>query len=275
VDAERERTIDAGRPDFKIMNGERFFIVENKIYDRNDYHIEQYWTSKEERCKGLGLITNHALDSKTRQEADQYGVQHRTWRELKTELEQQLDKFTDGERPCVDAYLTYVHEVCDMVELQRIDLTNLESLYHFAILLREVLGALDHRGASFKYHSNLCYDCCSGYYFDLSMEGEEKNYKPWAGVYSKDKQPTIYFAFTKFLDPELYERWKGRREDRAMMEINGVDNRQETQMGLKENEFATFSKVDLEAQRQLLTEFAKAVVDEVYNARATTSSAKM
>jgi hypothetical protein len=175
----------------------------------------------------------------------------------------------------VEAYMTYVQEVCNMVDLRRIDLNNLQSLYHFVILLREVLEALDHRSASFKYAGNGCNDGWSGWYFELSMEEEEKKLLPWAGVYFKDTQPKIYFAFLKRSAPEIYERWKGRSADRAMFKINGVIDYPEIQMVLKENEFARFCTANLEAQRQLLTEFAKAVVDEVYNARTITSSAKM
>jgi hypothetical protein len=269
VDVERETTIDAGRPDFKIKDGERFFIVENKIYDR-DYHIKQYCGTKEKRYAGLGLITNHPLDFRARQEVDEYKVRHRTWQQLMQALKHQLDTFTDAERPCVEAYVAYVQEVCNMVHLQRIDIAKLQSLYHFVFLMREVLERLEHRRASFKYLRTAASDCYSGCYFELTLEGEEKKYWPWAGVYFKDSQPSIYFFFRKSSDPEIYERWKDRSADRAIMKIKDIDS--EIQMFLKDNEFMRFTTGNLESQRELLTEFATAVVDEIYNIKATTES---
>ena len=51
------------------------------------------------------------------------------------------------------------------------------------------------------------------------------------------------------------------------MKIKDIDS--EIHMSLKDNEFVKFSTGNLESQRELLTEFAKAVVDEIHNIAAT------
>lgn len=263
VSVEREQTIDTGRPDFKITNGERFFMIENKIYDRN-YHIESYCDTKETGYEGLGLITNHVLDSQAQQVASRNKVACRTWLEFKQRLEQQMNEFPDEERACIQAYLTYVQGVCDMVDLQKIDFTGLQSLYHFHVLLQQVLEGLNHPRVRLEYYRPGYANCCFGDYYKVSMESEETRYYPWVGVYFKEKDPTVYFAFRKDWDPGVYERWKGRREDRPMMRIMDMNTEQEIQFILKDAELARFSKAILEEQQQLLAQFARAVVEEVF-----------
>jgi hypothetical protein len=262
---DREKCIDVGRLDLSIVNGPHFFIIENKIYD-SDYHIPQYCETQRDGFEGLGLITNHTLDSKALQEAAQFSkCKAKTWLEFKKELEQQIANFSCEERPCIEAYLAYVQEVCSMVDIQRIDWTRLQSLHHFVNLVKQELEKLEYRKARFKVYRDGFWDGYSGQYYCLSIEGDEKPYYPWVGLSFKEKEPTIYFAFRKDWNSTLYEAWHGRDERRKMMKIVDESSPKEIQMVLAHKELVSFSQATLEGQRQLLTEFAKAVIDEIYN----------
>ena len=120
------------RPDFVIENGDRVFVIESKIYDK-DYHIEHYGkTPAPERKKigGFGLIVNHKMDNSSRKQAEEYHFKINTWENFAKFLDDKITikDFDSGSEACIKAYIQYVKEVCSIMKLQDIRLDSLVSL---------------------------------------------------------------------------------------------------------------------------------------------------
>lgn len=128
----REYTTGNSRVDFWIRNGEKTFIIEVKIYDRNQ-HFDQYNKAYPNAKKGY--ITNYYLE-------EQDGYEIRTWKELYKELNQHLqdeDKIPVDEKNLIKGYISYLKNVCSIIEIEKMNLTNLKSLQDFNLLCNEII----------------------------------------------------------------------------------------------------------------------------------------
>lgn len=130
---QREYSKGESRPDFWIKNEKHEYIIECKIYDRND-HFEQYQNDFPNTLKGY--ITNYRTYPRN-------GYEIRTWKDFKAYLEKILlttNNFVEQEKDLLNGYIGYLATVCSIIKFTKMKLTNLKSLLNFNLMLNQVIA---------------------------------------------------------------------------------------------------------------------------------------
>jgi len=253
---------EGGRPDFVVFNGDKRFIIENKINDRN-YHFENYGTFvKDNEATGFGLIVNHELEKAEFQKALGYCCTVKKWEEFIDLLAKK--EFPEEERPIVEAYIQYVKEVCSIVEIKVIRFDRLESLYYFNNLIKKIIKQFNREGFICDLYSaptRAFGDSWSGQYFGLQREGGKTTIWPFFGIYYEEEPPIILFSFESDWCKGIYKKYSGKKTTSRVYEIesnsSGVDFK------LKKELFEEFSKATLNRQRVILEEFFAETFNEI------------
>ena len=260
----REISENDRRPDFRIEQGDNLFIIENKIYDRNNHfseYADQFETAKR------GFIANYRVEQKVVQK---YGFVCITWEDfigmLSKEI-QEIDPEIINERILMrQAYIEYVREVCTIVDIKKIKLDNIVSLYHFNNLLKRVIQSPIENYECWLYNRGTPYDdSSSGRYLGLRRKGSKVEVYPWFGIWYEEKTPSILLCFGKEWSRYFYNRYdvkqsKGIYFDKA---YNDEYNSNAITFELNVKNMQEFMKGSVKKQEEILHNFFKEVVGEV------------
>ena len=104
------------------------YIIENKIYDRND-HYEDYSTIKLEH---IGFIANYDVSN------IKYLNKHK-WQDFYNELKKALNIFSEDEKRLAESLLNYIQGVCGIMEQRKFNITDLNDLGYFIQILKEIM----------------------------------------------------------------------------------------------------------------------------------------
>ena len=161
-------------------NDEKEYIIENKIYDRND-HFTAYTQVYNE--KQIGFIANYDISQ------IQYSHKH-TWKNFYGYIKKNLKLFTGEELLLIESILNYIKGACDFMEERKFDLKKLKDLGYFINLLKEILkdkgfeinnkakGSTDERIGFWTYKNN------RSYWFGLYLHDEgNAGYSFWGAIF--------------------------------------------------------------------------------------------
>lgn len=262
-DVIREYSLQAGgRPDLVVLNGDKFFIIENKINDRN-YHFENYGTFvRDNKATGFGLIINHELEKSDVQKTLAYCCTVKKWEEFIDVLNKK--EFPEEEKPVVDGYIQYVKEVCSIMEIKEIRFNRLESLYYFNNLIKKIIKQFNQEGYLCDLYSaptRSFGDCWSGQYFSLQREGGKTTIWPFFGVYYDEEPPFILFSFDSDWCKDIYKKYSGKKTTSRIYEIES--NSSEVDFKLRKELFEEFLKATLDRQTSILEEFFAETINEI------------
>jgi hypothetical protein len=108
---DREKILsNKSRPDIFLECGERKFIIEVKLADKN-YHIPEYSSSREgQSASGFGIILNHQMDNESLQDARNLGIKVRTWEAFLNYLKGKAknETFSPEVNSTLSAYSSYL-----------------------------------------------------------------------------------------------------------------------------------------------------------------------
>lgn len=182
-DVKREFALNISRPDFYFINGDKEFIIENKIYDKNlhNQYLVDFPKAK------YGLIANYKINIKT-------DFTIKTWKDFKNYLEVKLkenDYFDEETKPLIKGYIKYLKNVCNMIDInEKMNFDNLKSVNYFNLLLEQIIDLNDENiqievDNQTKGTSNYR----TGKYFDMRKPGGDKHILPWFGICYRDPIP--------------------------------------------------------------------------------------
>jgi hypothetical protein len=202
----REISENNSRPDFRVEQGDKEYIIENKINDPNK-HFQEY--AKKFPLAKRGFIANYAVEQDV---AQKYGFTCTTWEKFIKVLSEEIketDFKTKHESILMrQAYIEYVREVCTIMDIKEMRLENIVSLYYFNSFLKKVIQApiedyecwLYNKGSSFD-------DSSSGRYFRLRRKGGKTEIYPWFGLWYGEENPSIFICFYKDWCSQLYKKY--------------------------------------------------------------------
>lgn len=190
VDFKREFSKNGSRPDFYIKTSRKEYIIEIKINDRS-HHFEQY--QSEFNNIDFGYIANYYLPKKE-------NIETRTWTEFYDFLIGKLKTKDIKEPYLVEVFISYLKNVCSVIKINKMDLSNIKSLANFNLLIDKVVSTIDnYKTPNFDNKvSNIDFHRY-GKYFSLSKTNSEKIIWPWLGVYFSSEKECIYI--------EINEEW--------------------------------------------------------------------
>lgn len=147
IDRENPSESQGSRPDF-IVSQEKEYIIENKINDMN-YHFSQY--AKDFPNSKRGFISAYKLDDEAKKEAKNYKFQIARWQDFIALLQNNLGKFGEDSL-LINAYITYVKEVCSIMTFKEVrGIENLSGLYNFNKLVEWVIDNFKKDGYGCNY----------------------------------------------------------------------------------------------------------------------------
>jgi hypothetical protein len=259
----REFADDDCRPDFRIEQDEKVYIIENKIYDVND-HFPQYADKFGEA--GRGFIANYRADEET---AKRHSFTCTTWGAFVNELEgvKKSDVvFDDKSWSLLQAYIKYVREVCCIVKLKEIRFDNIDSLYHFnklteQVILSSVAGyecSLYKGGKSFS-------ETGSGWYFSMKKKGGRTEIYPWFGIWYGDEDTIIYMSFSKSWCKPVQGKYPVKGKSGIYFDKSYInrDDDNALEFPMTNEKWQEFKDGDLERQKVILQSYFTEVIREV------------
>ena len=248
-----------GRPDFIFEQGDKQYIIENKIYD-TDYHFEQYaLLRRAKNYVGIGIIINHKLDGVSQKNAQKSNFKVAYWESFVERLKK--EKFSADEKIYIDVYIRYVKEVCSIVELKEIRFDKLSSLYHFNNLITKIIHEFSLQGFDCSFYNTpprARGNGWSGQYFSLKRIAGKTTIWPSFGIYFEEEPPSIYMAFEKDWCEPIYLEYKNKKK--AGTTYTTYANNWEVVFELNKEGFEKFSKAGLEDQKKILKMFHAEVI---------------
>lgn len=195
---EREKAEGDSRPDFVIESDQGRFIIENKIYDQNQ-HFGQYDLSFKVAPNHFGYITNYVINDP---QLKSQGYELRTWKELYDRFIKMLPE--DGEDHLLwTGYLEYIKNVCNIVVVNKMDLSQLFSLYSFVEVVSKQLCCREEQNFILSLY-NVDRQCNNGYAINgitgvnfklVYKSSQDSPMWGWVGIYYNRETPEIGIGF--------------------------------------------------------------------------------
>lgn len=203
---DREWTKENSRPDFYFNYNDSHFLIENKIYDR-EQHFDEYVRVFKIPNEHLGYITNYPLKVK--------GFSVHTWREFYHYL---IKLIPEEEKEIWEAYLSYICKCCNLnvsnYPMQLPQIYSLFTLYHCIEDIADFNNEYFHTcvednafnkgwfsnraGGNFQGGPK---EGIMGKYFHVSFKNSTiKDTYGWFGIYFCHEEPEICIAFFNFED---------------------------------------------------------------------------
>lgn len=259
----RESSENDSRPDFIIEQGDKRFIVENKIYDRNN-HFEQYAKTFDKDKRGF--IANYRVPMETERK---YGFSRATWEDLIGIISREinnLDPLDEGTK-MLQAYTEYVKEVCGIVEMKEMRLDKLVSLYHFNKLVEHIVRSSVEGYECELINQGKCFgESYSGRYFALSRTGDKIKVYPWLGIWYGETPPSIYMSFRKDWCPKFHKDYDINKRNEGNYfapPYHNEDDYDALEFELKHDVLQEFSGASLDKQKTILSKFFAEIINEV------------
>jgi len=264
VGLEREKMLENGsRPDFLLDLGDRYLLIENKIYDRN-YHFDQYSGPLDGKKKGtFGIIINHKMDEVWRQKATSHNFMVLTWKDVIDQIKR--THFSSEARPYMNAYVNYIVEVCSIMEIKEIRFEKLNSLTYFVNLIKKIISEFEGDGVEIDlYPAQRAFGSSwSGQYFIIKRKGSQKAIYPFWGIYYGEDPPCIFFAFEKDWCKDIYLKYKDKKMKKEIFYIETYAAEPQIEFILNDEKFDKFEKGGLDLQEEILKDFFQKVIAEV------------
>ncbi len=129
----REYSKGNSRPDFWIKTESNEYLIEVKIHDKN-HHFEQYDYDFPNAKKGY--IANYQIEN-----IEGYSIKN--WREFidwfKNEVLKGHENIPEKDLLLINGYFSYLTSVCSIINYEKMNLSNLKSLYHFNLMINEII----------------------------------------------------------------------------------------------------------------------------------------
>jgi len=170
----REYSHESGRPDFKFENQGQVYVIEVKKYDTNlhDEYVDSFGVDK------VAIIAIYTIQKK------ENGLITRTWKKFAEYIERSHTLFTtEREKELVEGYLSYLKKVCNIINLDKMILKNLTSLFQFNHLIEDIVqtgfdnfSLSINRGTKGNFHDR------SGYCFSVTKQDINSRLDGWYGI---------------------------------------------------------------------------------------------
>ncbi len=259
----RESSEGDCRPDFRIEQADKQFIIENKIYDQND-HFEQYAT-KFPKAE-LGFIANYRAPAET---AQKYSFKCVTWedfiRVLSREYAEAKDDQEDVGSVMCQAYIGYVKEVCGIVDMKDMRFDNIVSLFYFAKVIKQTIQSSVQGYECWLYNQGKsCGDDYSGSYFGLKQKKGKVEVYPWFGIWYGESPPTINITFGRDWCSKIHDSYNNKNAGRYFaVPYNDKDDYNALVFELNQSVLSEFLGASLDRQKEILQSFFEEVIGEV------------
>ncbi len=262
---EREFPSGKSRVDFRFIHTqeeiETEYIIEAKIYDGNDHHIQYLKDFPKAR---FGWIANY---KKIQNESNEIAV--KTWEEFYDYLQGHLTKVTSAEAVLfINGYCNYIKSVCSIIKMKKITLDKVSSLFYFNTIINEFVNSIHNEIQCKKYPSTAAISA-SGYgsYFTLKRVGSRKNneYYPWFGVGFDETGQWIGVQLSRANGGDIYNYFTAKYNTKEgeyfkKPELNEDD---ELWFKLKDAHFNLFNEEQsVEKQKTILSVFFKEVISK-------------
>jgi hypothetical protein len=159
-----------GRVDFYFKIDQQEYIIEVKIGDMNQ-HFRQYIDlfPNAER----GYITNYIINLPKEDEKEyKREYQIKTWSEFYKHLKS--DEYEEDK--AITAYVNYLKQVCNIFELEKMNLMDITSLPSFLFVVEKELKS----NSKTTYSKGAYHDGSSGKYFSLNINNQV--FTGWYGI---------------------------------------------------------------------------------------------
>lgn len=245
---EREVASDDCRPDFSFYTENQKYIIEVKIYDRDDHFI-QY--QKQFPNAKYGWIANYY-------KSDQYGIAIRTWESFYYLLLTLIESgaLQSSDKILLKGYAAYLKKACSIIKTKTMKLDNLESLFYFNEIVKRIIQkhnfTLNTRAKNYSENQ-------SGWCFEYPMPGTDRLIYPWIGIYYEEAYADICFFLSKpdfsFVFGERAKLTEGVIFQVPKMESDGC------WFEMKKENFKIFDgNSTIDHQEKLLTDFFEEVI---------------
>lgn len=237
----REYPRGDSRPDFFFEIDNKEYIIEVKIYDRNQ-HFHQYKITFPNAQRGY--IANYFLEPRD-------GYKIKTWANFYQKIRNEQDEI-------IKAYASYLKKVCHITEIEKMNLTNLKSIGDLIIIFKSIIE----ENLTLKLGKSKYNDSSAGKNFKVNIDNQSID--GWIGtVYELnnilvyfycENLPRINFKNENFSDYSLIddEPWY---EDKGIYFMLNID--------AFERSFAN-SNVSLKEQKNLIDAFLKQSIKYIY-----------
>lgn len=256
IQLQREFTRGNSRPDFFFEFAGKEYLIEVKIYDGND-HFGQYKIDFPKANRSW--IANYA-------KAPHPDFTIKTWRDFHAYLEQSQPGMDPETLALVQGFCEYLRSVCSIIKFKKMDLSNLQSLYHFNHMINKIIER-PHDDIETKLYTSAksFFDTGSGKFFSLQARNKPDMYYPWFGVDYGSGIVCICIGFSKGWCQKIHSGIKESKDftgGNLFMEIYPSDNNYWFEM--KKEEFEKFNNLPTpESQEQHLTAFFDEVMEAV------------
>lgn len=273
---ERESSQKNSRVDFLLISDDYTYIIENKIYDRNQ-HFGEYDKAFNIPPERFGYITNYDVFEKKNYYLSQ-GYRIHTWKEFYHYL--LLHTEEDEISKCV---LNYIKSVCSIISIKEtMKLSSLTSLTIFFEILKKIFNVETDQYIS-EYYINNCKqetfwggnicephdNCVVGRYFEVrfkNIRGSLNTTCGWLGIYFNDieSKPTIRIGIRE----DKY--WSGKAYN---VITNNINKKSEWYIkndvvwkDLTDEEFTKLENSNsIEEQKNILSTFYTSTIDYIAN----------
>ncbi|HOT32650.1 MAG TPA: hypothetical protein PLP09_10850, partial [Petrotogaceae bacterium] len=205
------------------------------------------------------------------EQAKNYNFCVKYWEEFVAYLKQAT--FPQEINEYIQGYIKYVTEVCNIVELKKIDFNKLNSLFFFNNLVKKTISEFVKEDLKIDLYSTprAFGPGYSGQYFSLKkLQGTNEVY-PWFGIWygytdeNEENEPIIYIAFEKDWCNIIYDKFKNSAIRGNMFNVETNESPKEVIFRLNKAFFDEFKKEDttLERQKEILSSFFKEVINVV------------
>lgn len=166
VELIREYSKVGGRVDFYFKVNQQEYIIEVKIGDMSQ-HFTQYLEIFPNATRGY--ITNYSLISEKETYKEEYQI--KTWNEFYKHL-----KSENSDDKAIMAYANYLKQVCNIFELEKMNLMNITSLTNLLVAIQQELED----NSKTTYLKSTYHDGSSGKNFSFKVD--EKIHTAWYGI---------------------------------------------------------------------------------------------
>lgn len=258
----REFTYGNCRPDFYFEIENETFVIEVKKYDMVD-HFEEYRNVV--KPTHFGWIANYPV-----RKAPDY-VNTRTWRAFAETVSALVNhnklQWDDEVISLITGYHSYLSKVCNIINLKKMNLAEISNLYHFNILLEEIVSSNRTELECEIYKgSNPHTRERNGVYFTIAKDDDAKNWvTPWFGIYFNEDPPIVCIGFGKNDCNSVYEGLRTIPAQKGQLFEEWYDDREGTfwfhLTPMKFNEFN--QATDVNQQRDILSAYFQEVLSVV------------
>lgn len=254
------------RADIAVKNGNRLFIIENKIDDTN-YHFRSYSRDFGGQNARFGIIVKRDMSIGQKREAERYNFNVKKWKEFVKLLENRLngEEFSSNVHSVIKAYIEYVKEVCSIMPIGEIRFERLVSLYYFNNLIKDIIENYQNENFECKLNNNTrsaqyrYNECGSGQYFILKRKRGSNKLSPWFGIWYEKEQPEICITIDQEFYPDICSRFRNRGGNRNLYGIELDESG--VHFILNQDRFNEFNTSSKEQQREILVRFFNEVIE--------------